>query len=83
MKVRVYEMCVYKLIQIFVGSHRSSSHYAVMQVHNKKSNSQGRSPNVVVAIFHTIVSLIKKGFRSHREQILSFKRSSHFEKGHN
>ena len=41
----------------------------------KKSNIQGRSPthNVLKVIFHTILW----------EQILSFKRSSHFEKGRN
>ena len=33
---------------------RLSSHYAVMQVHNKNSNIEGRSPNVVKVIFHNI-----------------------------
>ena len=31
-----------------------SSHFAVTQVGNKNSNIQGRSPNVVTVIFHTI-----------------------------
>ena len=32
----------------------SSSHYAVTHVHNKTSNIQGSSPNVVKVNFHTI-----------------------------
>ena len=33
--------------------HCRSSHYAVAHVHNKDSNIQGRSPNVVKVIFYT------------------------------
>ena len=55
-----------------VDYHWRSSHYAVTHVRNKNSNIQGRSPNVVKVIFQSKVW----------KQILSFKRSSHFEKGH-
>ena len=51
---------------------------------NKNSNIQGRSLNVIKVIFHTIQCkelLIKERIRSLLEQILSFKRSSDFEKG--
>ena len=34
--------------------HWRSSHYAVTHMGNKNSNIQGRSPNVVKVIFHTI-----------------------------
>ena len=44
---------------------------------NKNSNNQGRSPNVVKVILHTI----RQCSRSICEQILSFKRCFHFEKG--
>ena len=44
---------------------------------NKKSNTQGSSPNVVKEL------LLKERICSLWEQILSFKRSSHFEKGRN
>ena len=37
-----------------VPMHWRSSHYAVTHVHNKNSNIQGRLPNVVKVIFHTI-----------------------------
>ena len=54
-------------------------------VRNKKSNTRGSSPNVVKVIFHTLRNsvLLKERMRSLCEQILSFKRSSYFEKGHN
>ena len=46
-----------------------------MHVHNKKSNTQESSPNVVNMI---------KGKKLLPEGVnFSFKRSSHFEKGHN
>ena len=38
--------------------HWSSSHYPITYVHNKNSNIQGRSPNVVKVIFHTIKNSI-------------------------
>ena len=34
--------------------HWRSSYYAVIHVRNKNSNIQGRSPNVVKVIFHTV-----------------------------
>ena len=55
---------------------------------NKNSNIQGRLLIVIKVIFHTIRNcpyykelLIKERIRSIWEQILSFQRSSHFEKG--
>ena len=75
--------------------HWRSSHYAVTHVHNKKnSHIQGRSPNVEKSDFpyhkelplkERISSLWKQiqRIRSLWDQILSFKRSSHFEKGRN
>ena len=53
--------------------------YAVTHERNKNSNIQGRSPNVIKVIFHKEL-LLKERIRSLWEQILSFKRSSHFEK---
>ena len=51
---------------------------------NKNSNIQGRSPDVVKVIFSYFKELlIKERIRSLCEQILSFKTSSHFEKGRN
>ena len=57
----------------------------VTHVRNKNSKIQGRSLNVIKVIFHTIrkCSVIKERIRSLWEQILSFKRSSHFEEGRN
>ena len=43
-----------KLIYLKDMYHWPSSHYAVTHVRNKNSNIQGRSPNVVKVIFHTI-----------------------------
>ena len=37
-----------------MDKHGRSSHYAVTHMRNKNSNIQGRSPNVVKMIFHTI-----------------------------
>ena len=37
-----------------LSHHWRSSHYAVTHIRNKNSNFQGRSPNVVKVIFHTI-----------------------------
>ena len=49
---------------------------------NKIWNNQGRSPNVVTVVFsYHKELLLKERIRSLWEQILSFKRSSHFEKG--
>ena len=52
-------------------------------VYNKNSNTQGSSPHVVKVIFLTLRnSSSKERIRSSLwEQTLSFKRSSHFEKG--
>ena len=59
----------------------------IMQVKHvpyKNSNIQGRSLNVIKVIFSYYKELlIKERICSQREQILSFKRSSHFEKGCN
>ena len=64
--------------------HWRSSHYAVTHVRNKTSRILGRSPNVVKVSFRTIRNCsLKERIRSLWEQILSFKRSSHFEKAHN
>ena len=53
-------------------------------VRNKNSNAQGSSPHVVEVIFPYLKELLlKKRIRSLWEQILSFKRSSNFEKGYN
>ena len=55
----------------------SSSHSAVTQMRNKNRNIQGRSPNVVKAVFHTKRNcFLKESIRSRWEQILSFNRSS-------
>ena len=51
----------------------------VRHVHNKNSNNQGRSNDFP---YHNEL-LLKEGIRTPWEQILSFKRSSHFEKGCN
>ena len=40
--------------QTIYYNHWRSSYYAVTHVQNKKSNIQGRSPNVVKVSFHTI-----------------------------
>ena len=64
--------------------HWRSSHYAVTHVHNKNSNIQERSPNVVKSdIPYHKELLLKERIRFLWGQILSFKRSSHFEKGCN
>ena len=56
----------------------------VTHVRNKNSNIQGRSLNVIKVSFPYYKELlIKVRIRSLWEQILSFKRSSHFEKGRN
>ena len=55
--------------------HLRSSHHAVTHIHNKNSNIQGISPNKELHL--------KERIRSLWEQILSFKRSSNFEKGIN
>ena len=60
----------------FYKCHWRSSHYAVTHMRNRNSNIDGRSPNVVKVIYHTIKNSLC-------ERILSFKRSSHFEKGRN
>ena len=55
-------------------------------MHNKNSNIQGGSPNVVKVIFHTTRNyslVLKERIRFLWDQILFFKRSSHFEKGRN
>ena len=55
----------------------------VTHVHNKNKYIQGRSLcDKSVFPYHKRL-LIKERIRSLWEQILSFKRSSHFEKGHN
>ena len=41
-------------ICVSINGHWRSSHYAIMNVRNKNSNIQGRSPNVAKVIFHTI-----------------------------
>ena len=55
----------------------------VTHMHNKNSNIQGRSHNVVKVIWMSYYKelLLKDRIRFLWEQILSFKRSSHFEKG--
>ena len=64
--------------------HWRCPHYAVTYLRNKNSNIQGSSPNVVIVFFSYYEELlIKERIRSLWEQILSFKRSSHFEKGRN
>ena len=56
----------------------------VTHVCNKNSNIQGRSLNVIKSDFPYYKELlIKERIRSLWEQILFFKRSFHFEKGHN
>ena len=51
----VITLCLYKPISFDnLSFHWRSSHYAVTHVQNKNSNIQGRSPNVVKVIFHTI-----------------------------
>ena len=54
-----------------------------MYVCNKNCNTQGSSPNVLKLIFVPKELLLKERIHSHWDQILSFKRSSHFEKGRN
>ena len=63
--------------------HWRSSHYAVKHVHNKNSNIQGRSPIKCVSSDFPYYKelLIKERIRTLLEQILSLKRSSHFEEG--
>ena len=56
------------------------THYT--HVRNKNSYTQGSSPNVVKVIFFKEL-LLKERIRPLWEQIVSFKRSSHFEKGRN
>ena len=55
----------------------------VMHVRNKNSNIQGRSPYVVSYFPYHKKLLLKARICSLWEQILSFKRSSHFEKERN
>ena len=50
---------------------------------NENSNFQWRSLNVISDFPYYKELLIKERICSLWEQILSFKRSSHFEKGHN
>ena len=50
---------------------------------NKNSNTQGSSPNVVSDVPYLKELLLEERICSLWEQILSFKRSSYFEKGHN
>ena len=54
-----------------------------MHVCNKNSNIQRRSPIVESDFPYHKELLLKERIRSLWEQILYFKRSSHFEKGHN
>ena len=72
---------------LIIGScldhHWCSSHYTVSHVRNKNFNIQGRSPNVVKYFPYHKELLLKERIRSLWEQILSFKRSSNFEKGRN
>ena len=51
-------------------------------VHNKNSNIQERSPNLASDFPYHKDLLLKERICTLWEQILSFKRSSHFEKGH-
>ena len=55
----------------------------VTHMHNKDSNNQGRSPNVVSDFPYHKELLLKEKIHYLWEQILSFKRSSNFEKGRN
>ena len=66
-----------------ISYHWRSSHYAITHVHNKNSNIQGRSPNVVSDFPYHKELLLKEEILSLWEQILSFKSSSNFEKGPN
>ena len=52
-------------------------------MHNKNSNTQGSSPNVVSDFPYLKELLLKERICSPWEQIRSFKRISNFEKGHN
>ena len=45
------------------NSHWRSSHYAVIPVHNKNSNIQGRSPNVVKPALSALVYYTKSGIK--------------------
>ena len=47
-------ICMGESIRIQRVKHWHSSHYAVTHMRNKKGNIQGRSPNVVKVVFHTI-----------------------------
>ena len=55
-----------------------SAHYTFTHVRNKNSNIQGWSPNVASKEL-----LLKERIRSACEQILSFKRSFHYEQERN
>ena len=66
---------------IFFFSHWRSSHNAFTHVRNKNSNIQGRSPYVDFPCHKEL--RLKERIRSLWEQIQSFKRISHYEKGRN
>ena len=62
--------------------HRHGSHYAVR--HTKTANNQSKSHNVEMGFSLPYRTAFKgKNSLPKGEQILSYKRSPHFEKGHN
>ena len=76
------KMCLHKVQLLYFL--QSIGVAPITNMRNENSNIQGGSPNEVNVIFHTIRNCsFKERIRSLWEQILSFKRNSHFEKGHN
>ena len=72
------------LCQALVTLHWRSSHYAVTHVRNKNSNIQGRSPNMVKVLFHTIrYCSLRKEFAPSGSKFFPLREVPIFKKGHN